>query len=107
MSDRDRLAELSKLVGTMRFALESHDEALVKETDVSLGALASALDSRFWADRVRYAAQDPSDAAAKLAQLYVERCYKLLAEDFATVDALEKEIAGLAGDTPPREDLRA
>ena len=107
MSDRDRLAELSKLVGTMRFALESHDEALVKETDVSLEALASALDSRFWADRVRYAAQDPSDSAAKLAQLYVERCYKLLAEDFATVDALEKEIAGLAGDTPPREDLRA
>ena len=107
MGDRDRLAELSKLVGAMRFALVSNDEALIRESDASLGALAAALDARYWADRVRAAAQDPSDAAAKLAQLYVDRCYRLLDEDYAAVEALEAEIDALTGGAPPRRDLRS
>ncbi len=110
MSDRDRLAELSRLVGAMRFGLESRDDALVKETDASLGALAASLDARYWAERVRVAAQDPSDTAARLAQLCVERCYKLLDEDFAAVEALEQEIAKIADGGPggpPQQDLRA
>ena len=106
MSDRDRLAELSRLVGQMRFGLESHDDAAIRIADASLGALAESLDARYWANRVRVAAQDPSDSATRLAQLYVERCYKLLDEDFSAVDALEKEIARLSGGAPPREDLR-
>ncbi len=106
MSDRDRLAELSKLVGTMRFALESQDDGLIEETSVSLRALGQALPERFWADRVLRAAGDPSDAGARLAQLYVERCYKLLEEDFTAVQTLEEQIASLADETPPRGDLR-
>lgn len=106
MSDRDRLAELSKLVGTMRFALESQDDGLVEETNVSLQALGRALPERFWADCVLWAAHDPSDAGTRLAQLYVERCYKLLEEDFAAVQALEEQIASLAGEAPPQGDLR-
>lgn len=106
MSDRDRLAELSKLVGTMRFALESQDSALVEETNVSLEALGQALPERFWGDRVRRAARDASDAGARLAQLYVERCYKLLEEDFAAVQTLEEQIASLADEAPPQGDIR-
>ncbi len=107
MSDRDRLAELSKLVGTMRFALESQDDGLVEETNVSLHALGQALPERFWAERVRRSARDSSDAGARLAQLYVERCYKLLEEDFAAVQALEEQIAALAEEAPPQGDLRS
>ena len=106
MSDRDRLAELSKLVGTMRFALESQDEGLMEETNVSLQALGQALPERFWAERIRRAARDPSDAGAGLAQLYVERCYKLLEEDFAAVQSLEERISLLADEAPPQGDLR-
>ena len=106
MSDRDRLAELSKLVGTMRFALESQDNALAEETNVSLQALGQALPERFWAERVRLAAGDPSGAGARLAQLYVERCYKLLDEDFAAVQTLEEQIAALADEAPPQGDIR-
>ena len=106
MSDRDRLAELSKLVGTMRFALESQNEGLVEETNVSLQALGQALPERFWAERVRQAARDASGAGARLAQLYVERCYKLLEEDFTAVQTLEEQIAALADEAPPQGDLR-
>ena len=91
----------------MRFAVESNDASLIKETDASLAALSGMLPERFWADRVRSVAQDPSETASKLAQLYVERCYKLMDEDFASVDALESEIAKLAEERPPREDLRS
>lgn len=107
MSDRDRLAELSKLAGTMRFALESQDNGLVEETNVSLQALGRALPERFWAERVRRAARDPSDAGARLAQLYVERCYKLLEEDFAAVQTIEEQIAALGDAAPPQGDLRS
>ena len=106
MSDRDRLAELSKLVGAMRFALESQDNALAEETNASMEVLGQALPERFWAQRVRQAARDSSDAGARLAQLYVERCYKLLEEDFAAVQVLEEQIASLADEAPPQGDLR-
>jgi hypothetical protein len=33
---------------------------------------------------------------ATLAQLYVERCYRLIDEDFPAVAAVEKKIADLA-----------
>lgn len=111
LSDRDRLAELSKLVGTMRFALESHDDALIAETDASLDALARTLPNHYWGERVRKAAGDASGEGARLVQLYVERCYKLLDEDFAEVAALERAIASVPQDdhgdaSPPRSDLR-
>ena len=106
MSDRDRLAELSKLVGTIRFALESQDDGLLEETNASLQALGQALPERFWAERIRRAARDSSGAGARLAQLYVERCYKLLEEDFAAVQTLEEQIDSLVDEAPPQGDLR-
>ena len=106
MGDRDRLAELSKLVGTMRFALETNDDALIRETDASLGALAGVLPERFWGDRVREAARDPERGATDLIRLYIDRCYKLIDEDFTAVDALEREIAARADEEPPHHDLR-
>jgi hypothetical protein len=92
MTDRDKLGELTKLVGTMRFATERDDAGLVAETDESIAALERLLPERYWAAKVRAAAKDTSENGAKLAQLYVERCYKLLDDDFAAVQLLEKRI---------------
>jgi hypothetical protein len=95
MSDRDKLGELSKLVGTMRFATERDDEALVEETDASIAALERLLPEHYWAAKVRAAAKDASANGATLAQLYVERCYKLIDEDFPAVEGIEKKITEL------------
>jgi hypothetical protein len=92
LSERDRLAELSKLVGTLRFALERGDAGLVHEAESSMGTLEELLPSRYWVARVRAAAQDLSEQGATLVKLYVERCYKLMAEDYAAVEALEQQI---------------
>jgi hypothetical protein len=93
MPERERLAELSKLVGTLRFAVERDDAALAQETEDTLRALASTLPPHFWALRVLEAARDGSERGARLSQLYIERCYKLADEDFLAVSELEGRIA--------------
>ena len=95
MGDRERLAELSKLVGTMRFAAERGDHELIEETDGSLLALKRLLPDHYWVDRVRNGARDTSETAARLVQLYVDRCYRLLEQDFTAVATLESQIADL------------
>jgi hypothetical protein len=95
MSDRDKLGELSKLVGTLRFATDRGDGPLADESDASIATLGRLLPEHYWGDRVRTAARDMSDNGARLAQLYVERCYKLLDEDFSAVTDLERRIAEL------------
>ncbi|MQF87196.1 MAG: hypothetical protein FI734_07065 [SAR202 cluster bacterium] len=107
MNERDRLAEMSKLVGTMRFALESNDLSLIKETDASLGILTNTFDESFWGGRIRLAAQDPSELASKLVQMYVERCYFLLDNNFTGLEEIEKQISLMGGDLPPNQDMRA
>jgi len=106
MSDRDRLVEMSKLVGTMRFALEANDVILIKETDTSLGILINTLDESFWGERIRLAAQDPSEMSSKLVQLYVDRCYLLVENNFAELEEIENRISSIIGDLPPNKDMR-
>ena len=92
MSERDRLGEVSKLVGTLRFAAERGDTTLAEETEASMRVLGSLLTERYWVERVLTAARDTSAAGAALARLLMERCYKLLDEDFQAVSALEQQI---------------
>ena len=101
MSERDRLAELSKHVGMLRFALERDDAFLAGESDDSMQSLEEFLPDRYWAARVRAAAHDLSDRGATLAKLYLERCYKLLSEEYGAVRDLEQQIAATEGRTSP------
>jgi hypothetical protein len=97
MTERDRLAELSKQVGMLRFALERSDSNLASEADTSMEALQELLPERYWADKVCAAAHDLSDHGATLARLYLERCYKLLDEQYAAVEEIERQITAAEG----------
>jgi hypothetical protein len=92
MNDRDRLAELSKLVGTMRFALERDDTSLAQETSDGMQVLEEIMSERYWVVKVRKAASDLSERGATLARLYLERCYKLIDEAYEAVTDLERQI---------------
>lgn len=92
MSERDRLGELSKLVGTLRFAVERKDTGLTEETEAALQAIEGLLPEHYWVKRLREAARDVTDAGATLARLYVERCYKMADEDYTAVADLERRI---------------
>ena len=97
LSDRDKLAELAKLVGVLRFALDRGNEELAGETETAMAALEALLPKHYWVGRVRSAAKDLSGAGEALSRLLIDRCYRLLEEDFAGVEQLEREIEALPG----------
>ena len=98
LSDRDRIAELAKLVGVLRFALDRGNEELAGESAAAMAALEALLPKHYWVERVRVAAKDLSGAGEALSRLLIDRCYRLLEEDFAGVEQLERQIDALLGD---------
>lgn len=92
LSDRDRLAELAKLVGTLRFATEQDDKALASDADNAMMALSGLLPDHYWVSRIRVAACDMTKAGDTMARLLIDRCYKLMDEDFASVEEIERQI---------------
>ena len=92
MSPVERLAELSKLMGKLQFAVAGPDEHMVKETKGELEALASHFAEHFWMERLLEAAGSSDSEGRQLAQLYLDRCYRLVDEDFLKAKAIEEEI---------------
>lgn len=92
MSDADRLGELTKLVGRLRYATEGGDSATADEAAANVRALGRHIPTNRHIDRLLEAAVSPSQNGAKLAQLYLERAYSLLREDYLRVKAIDEEI---------------
>ncbi len=95
MNDRQRLSELSKLVGTARYALEGRDDALLQDTKKHMLRIANRMPDKYRATELITAAVDPGQHGARLAQLYLERGYKLLDEEYADIPEIERTIREL------------
>ncbi len=50
-------------------------------------------------DDLLQAAQDPSQRSAELCRLYIDRCYRLFDEDYATLKSLDEAIQRLESPT--------
>lgn len=98
LSDRDRLAELSRSVGMLRYALEGHDQRLVEKTAGSMRRMAATLPEKYRAAQLIDAAVLPGEPGAQLARLYLQRAYKLADEDYAAIPPIEREIRALRGE---------
>ena len=98
MADRDKLGELSKLVGKLRFASEGSDPRLMKETEDEISTLARYLPEYYRIPRLIQTTEMSATSAAILAQLYLERCYKLYEEDYRKLREVEQEIERLEED---------
>lgn len=92
MSPSERLGELSKLISKLQFAVAGPDEHMVEETMGELRALASRFAEHFWMDHLIDAAGSSDDQGQRLAQLYLDRCYRLVDEDYLKAKAIEEEI---------------
>jgi hypothetical protein len=97
MSESDKLTELSRLLGKLRFAQESKDSGMVKEASSEIASLARYLPAEFHMASLLTAAQDASLRGSKLAQLYLDRCFRLSAGDSNSAQVLEQEIQSLEG----------
>src|SRR5918992_1320688 len=95
MSENDKLTELSRLLGKLRFAQEGHDTAVMREVTEEIAALGRHLPEEFQVPSLLVAAQDASAKGAKLAQLYLDRCFRLSAGDSSSVHSLDGQIQSL------------
>ena len=95
MSEPDKLAELSRLLGKLRFAQEGEDKATILEVSEEVTALARHLPDEYWVPNLLLAALDASQRGVQLARLYLDRCFRLSAGDAGIVRRLEEEIRSL------------
>lgn len=99
MGETAKLSELSKLVGKLRFALEGSDPRLTKETEEEILALAKYLPENYRVSRILEVGGMASEKGSALAQLYLERCYKLYEEDYRRIQEVEEEIRRIEEET--------
>jgi ribosomal protein S18 acetylase RimI-like enzyme len=95
LSERQKLAEVGKLVGMARYALEGQDTALLKDTKQRIERLTRSLPDKYRGAEIEKAATDPSARGARLAELYLSRAYKLLDEEYAEIPRIESAIRNL------------
>ncbi len=95
MPDRQKLAELGKLMGTARYAMDGHDTALLQETQRKMQRIANLLADKYRGKELVAAATDTNAQGARLAELYLKRAYKLLDEEYADIPDIERAIREL------------
>ncbi len=95
MSDSDKLGELTKLVGRLRDAVESGDDGLTAETQSEIDILGRLLPDNHQIDQLAHAAKIAGETGAKLANLYLQRCFHLLGEEYVKLGQVEEDIQAL------------
>jgi hypothetical protein len=96
MGEPDKLSELSKLVGKLRFASEGHEgfynRPMIEEGEAEILFLARYLPDNYKIQSLIQSTKLESDSGSILAQLYLERCYKLYEEDYIELKKIEDKI---------------
>lgn len=95
MSEADKLAELSRLLGKLRFAQDGADANMSGEVSDEIKSLSKFLPGQFKLSQLLAAAQDTSRNGERLAQLYLDRCFRLSSGDFGKVEAIDNEISSI------------
>ncbi|MYC31045.1 MAG: hypothetical protein F4X65_13290 [Chloroflexi bacterium] len=98
MSERDKLAELSNLLGKLQFAQEGRDESMTGEVTEEITALSRHLPEEFQVLNLLAAARETTGRGSRLAQLYLDRCFRLSDGDTTTAQSLEAQIEELRGE---------
>ena len=98
MSDGDKLSELTKLVSRLRFAIDGADGDLMKEAEEEIGFLARHLPENHNIPLLVEAVKSSEARGAKLADLYLQRCFYLVHEDYGKLTRIEEQIKGLEGE---------
>ena len=97
MSDSDKLSELTKLVGRLRFAVEGSDAGLIKESEEDISSLANHLPDNHLIPQLVEAVKKSYAQGPELADLYLQRCYHLTQREYLKLGQVEDDIRILEG----------
>jgi hypothetical protein len=92
MPDREKVGRLARLAGTLRYAIEGGDTRLVDETVSDMQRVSRHLTEKYRPAELIAAARSTEPRGAQLAELYLERCYRLVDEDYAAMADLDSKI---------------
>ncbi len=95
MPDREKVGRLARLTGTLRYAVEGGDTRLIDETVADMERVARHLSDKYRPAELIAAARSPESRSAELAQLFLERCYRLVDEDYAALADIDRRIEAL------------
>lgn len=96
MNGSDKLTELFKLVGQLRFASEEwegfYDKSMIEELETQIASLSIYLPDNYMIRELIHSAKLWSESGSVLTQLYLERCYMLYEEDYTELKKTEDKI---------------
>jgi hypothetical protein len=92
MPDRDKIGRLARLAGSLRYAIEGGDKRHADETVTEMRRIARHLADKYRPEELIAAAQSTESKSAQLAELYLERCYRLVDEDYGALTDLDARI---------------
>ena len=95
MSETDKLNELTKLVSRLRFGIEGADPRTVSEAEQDIAVLSRHLPANHGVEQLVEAVKSSDEGAAELADLYVQRCFHLVQEDYGSLPQIEAKIRAL------------
>ena len=97
MSEADRLGELTKLVGTLRYSMETGEDTLIKDTEADIFALAIYFSETYQINNLLKWAKQKGSSAADITDLYLKRCFHLSKEEYVQLGEVEAKISSLTG----------
>lgn len=95
MSDGDKLSELTKLVGKMRFALEGNEISLAREAEIDINLLSKHLPENHRTSKLLQSVKYGGARGERLADLYLQRCFHIQREEYMLLGTVEEEIRTL------------
>jgi hypothetical protein len=95
MSEQQRLAELAKLAGQLRYGVDGGDARQVEDTATEIGRLGAYLPASYRLVDFVAAARQPGPVGRELATLFLDRCFKLSREEYSDLPRIDREIERL------------
>jgi hypothetical protein len=96
MSERDRLSELVRRTGKLRDAVESSDRRELETSLAEVQRTAKRFPPKYRLDEFLTVATRPGAAGRRLTELYIDRCYRVLNEDYDGLRKIDEEIRSLS-----------
>ena len=103
MTENDRLNELTKLVGQLRFAVEGSEESMAREAEVDISLLSEHLPEDHRTATLVAIIKGESENGEELANLYLQRCFHVVHQEYVELGQVDDRIRLLESGSPADE----